>query len=130
MYKVDAKGAALSNILSTIVENKTLHDKVGKFENTPLIIDCCPEVLKFVVNYMTYYNDKPETPAPDSPLIFIHLSIILGDEYELYKFLEMDKSIPEKFVIINKYLKVVSYLEMRILYKKLSAVVAYLIREI
>ena len=87
-----------------------------------------PKHLEFVINYMTKcLEEKIEKQAPEKPLKSVHLSVILGDEYELFNNLVEIEDFPNNIHDMHEYMKVADYLGCKQLFDKFSSIVAHIL---
>jgi len=131
VWHVSFTAAVHSGLINnTIIEPKNT-ESVGKNETNPLIIPntIMYNTIPFNIKYMNFFNKKPEKAAPEeAPLKDLHLSDILGDEYELFKeFAELKMGNKRKIVYINEYIKTALYLEFQHLHKKFCAIISHII---
>jgi hypothetical protein len=133
IYKLPFSTTVHSKLLrDTILENMT-SETYGKIETNPMIINNYTTGINhnsmvFVLNYMKYYDNKIETPAPDAPIKNIHISLIIGDGYKLFdNIYDKDTPLKESIISINKLIEASLYFNIKHLDKKLCAITASLI---
>lgn len=130
IYKIPKTAAMHSKMLLTNIINNTHNtDKYGLTETCPVIIQKTDvDILQFIYDYMMYNNNRKEKEAPEAPLKKIHISSILGNEYELFINIYNEDDLLEcKIEKINKYIKTALYFDFKYLCKKLCALAANLI---
>lgn len=131
LWKIPYAGGLHSNLIKDIICNNS-NGLYAIGEKTPIIIKSVKlDTIQLIVNYMEFYNDKPEIPAPNFPLNYIHISIILKDEYHLFTdiYIESD-SVKTNILRLNDFINTAIYFNMPTLQNKLCAIVAYIIMNI
>ncbi len=88
------------------------------------------EALKFVINYINYYNeDSKELDAPEYPLEH-HINDIFKEEQNLFlPLLELENDSIEDIIKRIKFAKNIAYISEEIgynkLFKKMAAIIAH-----
>lgn len=118
-----------STFLSEVINN--IDDNYGSKENPIILTNVIKShTLEFTVKYLNYFGKKQETNAPQMPLPTIHISEILGEEYDLFKPLFDEKKIfSENMTYLMDFITTSVYFNIEYLHKKLCAIIAYLLRE-
>jgi len=118
--------------LFTRVEDVPAEELYGISKENPVIIDSIEEhTFPFIIKYIESHSERDESEAPKAPLKDTHISNILGDEYPLFEGLYDEKDdLNIKLVKLSKYVNSALYFGFEHLHKKLSAVVACLIKGI
>lgn len=131
IFKLKENSWKLSKYLSEVIIIIDKNDDYGSLKN-PIIISSIKEnILEFIVDYINYHSNKKEKVAPPTPLVKIHISEIFGDEYILFKsFINEKKDISENIIYINDFINASLYFGIDELYKKLSAIIAYILSNI
>ena len=103
LWTVPKKAAVHSKLINDImIDNVNNNDSYGSKLSPIIISNIKFDTIDFMIRYMMYYNNKIEKCAPEGPLKNIHISIVFGDEFELFKDIyELDKPLKEKFIYIN-----------------------------
>ena len=84
IHRLNTKGCYKSKYIYNIISDST--SQCGKSIDNPIIISTEVKLytMGLIINYIKYYSEKKELPAPDAPLKDVHLSVIFGDEYEIF----------------------------------------------
>jgi hypothetical protein len=129
IWKISYNAAICSKFLKDSIIYNIKKDNIGNFENNPLLInDMDPIMIDVVVDYLNYFNGKPETKPPEYPLKNIHMSNILCDEYYLFKFIyDYDKS--EIINVLEKLCECAIHFELYVLHEKICAIFADVVKE-
>lgn len=133
IWTVDFKSARISKFLQeSIIDNDSKDDSYGLSETTPLIIrdTVKKQTMPFVIEYMKYFRDaKYESTSPEAPLKNSHISVILGDEYTLFKDMCDEKSdLKTKILELNYYVSASLYFGFKYAHKKICAMIASLLK--
>lgn len=132
VYEIPTTAAIHSKLLrESVIENITT-DTYGKVRTNPIIITIIKaDTMDFIVKYMLRYNDKIEKFAPESPIKNIHISIIFGDEYDLFANIYDEKdSLKTKIIKINNFIESALYFDFKHLHRKLCAIIASLLLDV
>jgi len=128
VWEIPTTAACHSKLIKDGIIDNNDTELYGKEYKNPMIIPNTVKVetIEFMVNYMVYYNYKDEKPAPASPLKDIHISVIFGDEYELFKDVcENKMELKEMVIYVNSLIESATYFGFKHLHKKYCAIVAY-----
>jgi hypothetical protein len=127
IHTITTTAAIHSKLLKeSIIDINNKDDNYGKTLLTPMIITVInADTIKFICDYISYYDNKVEVDAPESPLKNIHISVILGDEYHLFSgLLNNDDNLKTKITKINNYIESSLYFGCKQLTRKLCAIIA------
>ena len=133
IHTITTTAAIHSKLLKeSIIDVNNKDDNYGKSLLTPMVINVISaNTIKFICDYMTYYDNKVEVDAPESPLKNIHISVILGDEYHLFSgLLNDDDNLKTKITKINNYIESSMYFGCRQLTRKLCAIIANILVDV
>jgi hypothetical protein len=88
------------------------------------------EAFTFVLNYINFYGDQDEIPAPEIPLIEnMDLKDLFEDEIDIFgELLILDKNVMQKIQFIDDIIELTVLMKLDILHDKLAAIVAYFIQ--
>jgi hypothetical protein len=123
----------LSAVQDNIITESELKDELGYTSENPIIIlvdEGNDIIFDFIVTYLTYFNNIPETQPPPAPLnCSTHISTVFNDEYKLYEHLFTNDT---KLDIANiiKHTIVAVYFNIPHLPAKLSACCASLLQRL
>ena len=129
LWKIKYKAAYNSRFLKTSIMENPNSNSYGSIEENPIIIKAVDlRTIPFIIKYMEYFIDKPESLPPEQPLKNIHISVLLGDEYSMFVGLydETDE-LKTKLVKLNMFIKSALYFDIKYLHKKLCAITASLL---
>lgn len=104
-------------------------NKVNKFKEEAVLEVGSEDAMVFVVNYLNYYADIEEIPAPEHPLSD-DIKILFDLEQHIFGSLLNKDNIVEKIAFVNDIANIAEYLEMKILMKKCCAILAYYFQNI
>jgi hypothetical protein len=133
IYEIAYTSAKHSKLLSDIITDSNPNETYGKIISNPILVSMKYQnidiiSLEFIIDYMKYYDDIKETPAPEAPIKKLHISLIIGDDYKLFAHIYgITDSIEEKITKINNIIRTDIYFGITHLYKKLSAIIASLL---
>jgi hypothetical protein len=129
IWKIPETAATHSKLLREGIIDNTNNETYGKVESNPMIItSILDETLPFIIRYLLHYNNKVEKVAPESPIKNIHISVIFGDEYELFSDIySKTDSLKEIVIKINNIIEASLYFDFKYLHKKLCAIIASLL---
>ena len=86
--------------------------------------------MTFILKYLDYFSDKPESEPPIAPLPRLDISNIFGAEYDLYANLcESDIPLSDRLYIIKHYIDHAVYFQIKYLPDKMAAILVYLLRD-
>lgn len=123
-YAVTKDMMKYSTFLQNISESVMDCDK----SNPMIIKQNQPKHLSFVMSYINKcVSTGYELNEPESPLKSVHLSVILGDEYELFSSLVEIDDFPNNIGILHEYMQVADYLGCNKLFKKLTSMCAHIL---
>jgi hypothetical protein len=126
IYTISYKGAQkLTNIVDLISEVPS-SEKYGISKNNPIKTDAIKEsTIPFIIKYIEYFTDKDETDPPEKPLPKVHISVIFGDEYKLFKDIyKNDDSLDDVLTTVNNLIDASLYFGFKKLHIKLCAIIA------
>ena len=107
---------------ATIIDNDV--DDYGLSHNNPIILkEIVPITLPFIVEYLIHCGGD-ETPSPETPLKDLHISHILGDEYQLFHNMCNIADERAKISVVNTHIIAAMYFGFSELVRKLCAIIA------
>lgn len=127
IIKVQKKSATKSKILKdNILNNPNL---INTYENPFIIEEAYGDSLDFIISYLNYNNDEPETEAPEAPLKKLDISTIFGPEYKIFSSLYNKTDPLEHNVMkLNNLISSSVYFGLEHLTKKLCCIMADMLR--
>ena len=128
IIEISRSSASNSKLLETNIINNTnfVNSKTNPFTIDP--ID--DKNMTFILKYLDYFSDKPESEPPIAPLPRLDISNIFGAEYDLYANLcESDIPLSDRLYIIKHYIDHAVYFQIKYLPDKMAAILVYLLRD-
>jgi hypothetical protein len=132
VWQLPTGGAILSNMLKESIIDNPNTESYGTSESNPMMIkDIKVETIPFIVEYIKFYDGCVEIEPPEHPVKNIHLSVIFGDEYHLFKDIYSDTdSIKIKILKLNDIIESSLYFRITHLPKKLCAIIATILKDL
>jgi hypothetical protein len=132
IWKITETSAIHSKLIKESIIEIDNEENYGKSPQYPMILKTINiTTIPLIISYFKFYDNIAESCSPELPLKNIHISYILGDEYNLFKSLyKINDLNKDKIIILNNHITTALYFGFKYLHEKLCAIVANILKDL